>query len=160
MTREEQISNGFTEMMKGFWGNQDLKVPDFEEPCKQEPCEDCVSRQAVLNTLFYKSDNNCEVILNKELQDRIKALPPVTPQEPRKNEVILTEEEYGELVSSEFDNGYAKGYTEALEQNDVLDKIRERVELEKLGYPPSAGYYRAIMKVLQIIDKYKAESEE
>ena len=25
MTREEQISNGFTEMMKGFWGNQDLK---------------------------------------------------------------------------------------------------------------------------------------
>lgn len=40
MTREEQISNGFTEMMKGFWGNQDLKVPDFEEPCKQEPCED------------------------------------------------------------------------------------------------------------------------
>jgi hypothetical protein len=42
----------------------------------------------------------------------------------------------------------------------VLDKIRERVELEKLGYPPSAGYYRAIMKVLQIIDKYKAESED
>jgi len=40
MTREEQISNGFTEMMKGFWENQDLKVPDFEEPCKQEPCED------------------------------------------------------------------------------------------------------------------------
>lgn len=46
---------------------------------EQEPCEDCVSRQAVLNTLFYKSDNNCEVVLNKELQDRIKALPPVTP---------------------------------------------------------------------------------
>lgn len=43
---------------------------------------------------------------------------------------------------------------------EVLDKIRERVELEKLGYPPSAGYYRAIMKVLQIIDKYKAESED
>ena len=42
----------------------------------------------------------------------------------------------------------------------VLDKIRERVELEKLGYPPSAGYYRAIMKVLQIIDKYKAEGSE
>ena len=40
MTKEEQISNGFTEMMKGFWGNQDLKVPDFEEPRKQEPCED------------------------------------------------------------------------------------------------------------------------
>jgi hypothetical protein len=44
----------------------------------------------------------------------------------------------------------------ALEQEPVLDKLRERVELEKLGYPPSAGYYKAIMKVLQIIDKYRA----
>ena len=35
MTREEQISNGFIEMMKGFWNN-----PELETPCKQEPCED------------------------------------------------------------------------------------------------------------------------
>lgn len=49
------------------------------EALEQQPSDDCVSRQAVLNTLFYKSDNNCEVVLNKELQDRIKALPPVTP---------------------------------------------------------------------------------
>lgn len=46
---------------------------------EQEPCEDCISRHTVLNTLFYKSDNNCEVVLNKELQDRIKALPSVKP---------------------------------------------------------------------------------
>lgn len=52
-----------------------------------------------------------------------------------------------------------KGAIELLEQEPVIDKIRERVELEKLGYPPSAGYYKAIMKVLQIIDKYK-ESED
>lgn len=43
---------------------------------------------------------------------------------------------------------------------DKLDKIRERIELEKLGYPPSAGYCKAIIKCLQIIDKYKAEKEE
>jgi hypothetical protein len=48
----------------------------------------------------------------------------------------------------------------ALEQEPIIDKIRERVELEKLGYPPSAGYYKAIIKVLKIIDKYKAESED
>ena len=48
---------------------------------------------------------------------------------------------------------------DTLEQEPILDKIRERVELEKLGYPPSAGYYKAIMKVLEIIDKYKAETE-
>ena len=45
-------------------------------------------------------------------------------------------------------------------QEPVIDKIRERVELEKRGYPPSAGYYKAIMKVLQFIDEYKEESEE
>ena len=45
-------------------------------------------------------------------------------------------------------------------QEPILDKLRERVELEKLGYPPSAGYYRAIMKVLEIIDEYKAGSED
>ena len=42
---------------------------------------------------------------------------------------------------------------------DVLDKIRERVSLEKLGYPPSAEYYKAIVKVLQIIDKYGGDRE-
>lgn len=53
--------------------------------------------------------------------------------------------------------------SKALEQEpkiDVLDKIRERISLEKLGYPPSAGYYKAIVKVLQIIDKYRAGSED
>lgn len=57
------------EKLEREWGAEEI-----------EPCEDCISRQAVLNTLFYKSDNNCEVVLNKELQDRIKALPSVTPQ--------------------------------------------------------------------------------
>ena len=42
----------------------------------------------------------------------------------------------------------------AIYEGTPLDKIRERISLEKLGYPPSAGYYRAIMKVLEIIDKY------
>jgi len=68
----------FTEAMK----KQPLKVvqPNSMQLMTNKPTsDDCVSRQAVLNTLFYKSDNNCEVVLNKELQDRIKALPPVTP---------------------------------------------------------------------------------
>lgn len=40
---------------------------------------------------------------------------------------------------------------------EVLNQLRERVELEKLGYPPSADYYKAIMKVLKIIDKATKE---
>ena len=55
---------------------------------------------------------------------------------------------------------WLKDYKRLLEQEPILDKIRERIELEKLGYPPSAGYYKAIVKVLQIIDKYKAERED
>ena len=40
MTREEQILNGFAEMMKGFWNNQNLEVPNLETSCKQEHCDD------------------------------------------------------------------------------------------------------------------------
>ena len=38
-----------------------------------------------------------------------------------------------------------------------LEKLKARVEIEKLGYPPSAGYYRAIMKVLSLIDSLLTE---
>lgn len=42
----------------------------------------------------------------------------------------------------------------------MLDVIRSEIRLEKLGYPPSAEYYQAIEKALQIIDKNKREFEE
>ena len=72
------------------------------------------------------------------------------------------ENKYFDLFDCEIlDHGkHWDGHTEkdvtrllSLENEPTLDKIRERVELEKLGYPPSAEYYKAIMKVLQIIDK-------
>lgn len=53
-----------------------------------------------------------------------------------------------------------KNVVKAIKHAQPLDKIRERIELEKLGYPPSAGYYKAIVKVLQIIDKYKGNKAE
>ena len=56
MTREEQTLNGFTEMMRGFWNNQNLKVPNKVESkemavktLEQESSGDCISRQAVLD---------------------------------------------------------------------------------------------------------------
>lgn len=39
MTREEQMLNGFAEMMKGFWNNQDLEVPNLETHC--DDCRTC-----------------------------------------------------------------------------------------------------------------------
>ena len=42
----------------------------------------------------------------------------------------------------------------ALDNENVLEKIRVEIEQERVGYPPSADYYKAIMKCLQIIDRY------
>ncbi len=43
---------------------------------------------------------------------------------------------------------------------EVLDNIRAEIEQERIGYPPSSGYYKAIMKCLQIIDKYKKSEDK
>lgn len=53
-------------------------------------------------------------------------------------------------------------YDESLKADMVamLDAIRSEIRLEKLGYPPSADYYQAIEKALQIIDKNKREFKE
>ena len=75
---------------------------------------------------------------------------------------LLSELDNGEDAVSyltQNDVNWLNENIKALDQDPIIDKIRARIELEKLGYPPSAGYYKAIMKVLQIIDKYKAESE-
>lgn len=102
--------------------------------------------------------------VNKAICNNLKAL----EQELTMDEVILTKEEYGELVSSEFDNGYTKGYREALEQEPVLDNIR--AEIWDLQYGDEErnmtdknrvdAYNNAIRQVIEIIDKYKAESED
>ena len=42
---------------------------------------------------------------------------------------------------------------------DVLDKIRAEIEVNKKGFPPSSDYYKAITRAVNIIDKYKAESD-
>ena len=109
---------------------------------------------------FLKDMQECTYDGVEEIRTAIEAL----KQEPRKEEVILTKEEYGELVSSEFDNGYAKGYREALEEQEpILDKIRAEIEaLEYLNIEDgSDGFDKYIeqYEVLKIIDKYKTKSE-
>ena len=52
---------------------------------------------------------------------------------------------------------------EALEQEPVLDKIRTEIKTEKLEDSPNfcvKAHNNAVDRVLGIIDKYKAESEE
>lgn len=44
---------------------------------EQEPCNDAVSRQAVLKQIFYSTDNDGDVVLDSTLRRRIENLPPV-----------------------------------------------------------------------------------
>ncbi len=74
--------------------------------------------------------------------------------------IDISDETYNEIMDDAKNTPRNLSHYERIIANSTpLDKIRERIELEKLGYPPSAGYYKAIMKCLQIIDKYKGERE-
>ena len=117
---------------------------------------------------IYKLAGDYKCWDNRLTDDEALELCHILEQEPRKDEVILTKEEYGELVSSEFDNGYAKGYREALEQESVLGKIRAEIKALNLeptaydvvdGNPIKDAVWETLADVLKIIDKYKAESE-
>lgn len=109
---------------------------------------------------FFMDMDECTHGGSEPIQMAIKAL----KQEPCEDEIILTKEEYGQLLSNEFDNGYAKGYREALEQDSVLDKIKAEISdfEEELFHRPNTDYsdYAAVRHCLEIIDKYKAESEQ
>ena len=142
MTKEEKIELLEKEkayMLSHGGDRQAIAIDTAIKALRQEPCEDCVNRQAVLNTLFYKSDNNCEVVLNKELQDRIKALPSVTPQ-PFINKPCVSE-------------GVCRE-----DKIQVLDKIRTEIKALTDGAEPEHIWN---VDVLAIIDKYKeSEGEE
>ena len=109
---------------------------------------------------FFMDMDECTYGGSEPIQMAIEAL----KQEPCEDEIILTKEEYGQLLSNEFDNGYAKGYREALEQDSALDKIK--AEIEELDgkyvigdygiYGENIPKYVRLWDVLQIIDKYKA----
>lgn len=47
----------------------------------------------------------------------------------------------------------------AIQALESIDKIKAEIIEERKGYPPSADYYKAINKTLQIIDKHIGEQE-
>ena len=111
-------------------------------------------------------DNNCPTQYNagnmREIIENLEEIAKALEQEPRKDEVILTNKEYRELIANEYDNGYCKGYLVALEEQEpIIDKIRAEISTvyESLdGYDPdSLGAF--VSKIDEIFDRYKAESE-
>ena len=72
---------------------------NYESTTKNDLGVDAVSRKAVLNQIFYSTDNNGDVVLGSALRERIARLPSVTPQLSSgldKNSKKL-EKDFGEL---------------------------------------------------------------
>ena len=97
MTREEQtdwlcrlradLNNGviFTPWNKEF-------TEALTDVLEQEPCDDVISRQAVLDCLTATNLKKFDFIL--DARDKIKNLPPVTPQ-PKMGKWIKSRDSYG-----------------------------------------------------------------
>lgn len=77
---------------------------------------------------------------------------------------LIDAKEYNTNIRIAFNSLMSKvkalpSVTPKAESKNVFDKIRAEIEEERKGYPPSADEYKTINKVLQILDKYKSESE-
>lgn len=113
---------------------------------EQEPCKDAVSVASVfeimgnLMSIPYDFDRSITEKDVSESMDKIRALPRVTPQEPFKP-----------MVEIDLYSVIKQKYIE----REVFDKIGAEIE-EAQTYD---GIYIDRAYVLEIIDKYKAESE-
>lgn len=130
------------------------------EPKEDEPfehCEDCISRQAVLDSIHancvYENEYN---LTAKHIEDAVKQLPPVNPQIICPIHGVYCED--------------CSAYEKKPNINEVLDKIRAEImdclkaldEIEKSGlniYLPNeiSGRRLTYQQCLEFIDKYKAE---
>ena len=113
---------------------------------EQEPCDDAISRQAVLNEI-YNTDGISNIYFH--LADKIIALPLVKPQ--------YTDAEIQKmqnLESAEIQKAYEIGKAEG---SEVLDKIRAEIEAKcciTVGRENDGAI--TLHDVFEIIDKYKA----
>lgn len=141
MTREERL-----ELLKQI--EKDIHVCSLEstllddakscalhsaiEELEQEPCEDCISRQAVLNGLASIAKAKAKSDAQKSLMGRVmffaEQLPPVTPKQTGVLDKIRAEIEQNAYPIVHGVNNHEKGMT--------------------------------LYGILQIIDKYKAERSE
>lgn len=73
-------------------GFSDEQVKEVVRALNYEPCEDCISRQAVLDTTICDGISCNECSFNKSgciLDERISKLPPVIPQPKTGHEITI-----------------------------------------------------------------------
>jgi hypothetical protein len=107
---------------------------------------DCISRQKVLDLMIQKwGENSSGDSAMQESINIIRILPSVTPQEPFINKPCVS-----------------SGVCEH-DKNKVLDKIRAEIEQRPYGIANDSviqGMKYERVAILEILDKYKAESED
>ena len=157
MTREEAIKNikehcYFANLIPRAKEALDMAIKSLE----QEPCEDCINRQIIsdyveshiqeINTGYGDLNKHTNKIL-RMIVDYIDNMPSVTPQEPFMNKPCIAHQVCHE------------------DKVKVLDKIRAEIEFKSrivLKDTPNddwtVKWNECIKEVLEIIDKYKAES--
>ena len=125
MTREEAkevfLNRGFIDGIYNGdkWREACIVISKWleQEPTtKNDLGVDCVSRKAVINQIFYSTDNNGDVVLGSALRERIARLPSVTPQLSsglEKNSKKL-EKDFGEL--------------DCISREQALRKLKESAE--------------------------------
>ena len=131
----------------------DLLADVREAEEEQEPCEDCISRQAELDGLASIAKARARSDAQKALMGSVmfftKNLPPVNPQKPKSE--------------CEHDHEILKAYSDGA--NAVLDNVRAEIESKYESIPDTfhdyeTGFTDALEWVLSIIDKYKAEGSD
>ena len=102
---------------------------------EQQPCEDCISREATIDAIYKKYIGGKDAIKNAPIND-------------------LYAEGLADAVDAVWD---MPSVTPKAEQKAILDKIR--AEMEQIPDTMGVSYNQYVSKidVLQIIDKYKAE---
>ena len=94
-------------------------------------------------------------------------------KELEQNPCIQEKQANADKIDAVYIDGFKAGYSQArfdLEQEPILEKIREEIKSKKFGLTDTedgrriqsdihAGFDGGIECALQIIDKYKAESE-
>lgn len=129
-----------------------------------QPCEDVVSRQAVLSYIYNDlglgdEENGADVERQMELERSyryIKSLSPVNPQEPK---IDMESEAIKILQKRSYLEGFHKAYQMYYK---IFDDIKAEIK-EYINRNPISNNQRhrngALLLALEIIDKYKAESE-
>lgn len=119
------------------------------EALQHEPCEDCISRQAVAEVLLKYAHSAEGKAFAEFLISQINDLPPVTPQYTDAEIQKMQDLEFAEIQKA-YEIGKAEG-------SEVLDKIRAEIEAKcciTVGRENDGAI--TLHDVFEIIDKYKA----